>query len=400
MTILELREARNKAWEGAKAFVESKRDKDGLLSKEDAETYNKMEEKIKNYSKEIERMEAMENMENELNKPVNSPIVTRPLKVENEDEKTGRASNEYKKAMLNALRSNFRNVSNVLQEGVDADGGYLVPDEYDSRLIQKLEENNVVRMLSTTIKTSGEHKINIASTTPAAAWIEEGGTLTFGDAAFEQKILDAHKLHVAVKVTEELLYDNAFGLENFLIDSFGKAIGNAEENAFLNGTGNGQPTGIFATNGGGTYITAKGIGADAIIELVYSLKRAYRKNAAFIMNDKMIATIRTYKDSNGAYMWQPALTQGEPDRLLGYPVYTSQYAPEDSIAFGDFSYYNIGDRGVRSFKQLTELFAGNGMIGYVAKERVDGKLVLAEAVQILKISTAAAAKVSTSTAGK
>ena len=385
MTILELREARNKAWEGAKAFVESKRDKEGLLSKEDAKTYNSMEEKIKNYSKEIERMEAMENMENELNKPVNSPIVTRPLKVDNEVEKTGRASNEYKNAMLNALRSNFRQVSNVLQEGVDADGGYLVPDEYDTRLIQKLEENNVVRMLSTNIKTSGEHKINIASTTPAAAWIEEGGALTFGDATFEQKILDAHKLHVAVKVTEELLYDNAFGLENFLIDSFGKAIGNAEENAFLNGTGEGQPTGIFATTGGGTYITAKTTGADAIIELVYNLKRAYRKNAAFIMNDKMIATIRTYKDGNGAYMWQPSLVQGEPDRLLGYPVYTSQYAPEDSIAFGDFSYYNIGDRGVRSFKQLTELFAGNGMIGYVAKERVDGKLVLPEAVQILKV---------------
>ena len=387
MTILELREARNKAWEGAKAFVESKRDKDGLLSKEDAETYNSMEEKIKNYSKEIERMEAMENMENELNKPVNTPIVNTPSKVDNIGEKTGRASNEYKNAMLNALRSNFRQVSNVLQEGVDADGGYLVPDEYDTRLIQKLEENNIVRSLSTIIKTSGEHKINIASTTPAAAWIEEGGTLTFGDSKFDQKILDAHKLHVAVKVTEELLYDNAFGLENFLIDSFGKAIGNAEENAFLNGTGTGQPTGIFATTGGGTYITAKTKGADAIIELVYNLKRPYRKNASFIMNDKMIATIRTYKDQNGAYMWQPSLIQGEPDRLLGFPVYTSQYAPEDSIAFGDFSYYNIGDRGVRSFKQLTELFAGNGMIGYVAKERVDGKLVLPEAVQILKVET-------------
>ena len=384
MTILELREARNKAWEGAKAFVESKRDKDGLLSKEDAETYNSMEEKIKNFSKEIERMEEMENMENELNKPVNSPIVTKPLKADNEV-KTGRASNEYKEAMLNALRSNFRQVSNVLQEGVDADGGYLVPDEYDTRLIQKLEDNNVVRALATKIKTSGEHKINIASTTPAAAWIEEGGTLTFGDAKFEQKILDAHKLHVAVKVTEELLYDNAFGLENFLIDSFGKAIGNAEENAFLNGTGNGQPTGIFAENGGGTYITTEATEGDAIIELVYSLKRAYRKNAAFILNDKMIAKIRTYKDHNGAYMWQPSLIAGEPDKLLGYPVYTSQYAPEDSIAFGDFSYYNIGDRGARSFKQLTELFAGNGMIGYVAKERVDGILVLPEAVQILKI---------------
>ena len=384
MTILELREARNKAWEGAKAFVESKRDKDGLLSKEDAETYNSMEEKIKNFSKEIERMEEMEKMENELNKPVNSPIVNKPLKADNEV-KTGRASNEYKDAMLNALRSNFRQVSNVLQEGVDADGGYLVPDEYDTRLIQKLEDNNVVRALATKIKTSGEHKINIASTTPAAAWIEEGGTLTFGDAKFEQKILDAHKLHVAVKVTEELLYDNAFGLENFLIDSFGKAIGNAEENAFLNGTGNGQPTGIFDETAGGTYITTEATEGDAIIELVYSLKRAYRKNAAFILNDKMIAKIRTYKDHNGAYMWQPSLIAGEPDKLLGYPVYTSQYAPEDSIAFGDFSYYNIGDRGARSFKQLTELFAGNGMIGYVAKERVDGILVLPEAVQILKI---------------
>lgn len=396
MTILELREARNKAWEGAKAFVESKRDKDGLLSKEDAETYNEMEEKIQNFTREIERMEKMENMENELNKPVNSPIVSKPLKVEDEV-KTGRASKEYAKAMLNALRSNFRQVSNVLQEGVDADGGYLVPEEYDTRLIQKLEENNVVRSLATKIKTSGEHKINIASTTPAAAWIEEGATLSFGDAAFEQKILDAHKLHVAVKVTEELLYDNAFGLENFLIDSFGKAIGNAEENAFLNGDGTGQPTGIFATSGGGTYITAKTTGSDAIIELVYSLKRAYRKNAAFIMNDKMVATIRTYKDNNGAYMWQPALVQGEPDKLLGYPVYTSQYAPEDSIAFGDFSYYNIGDRGARSFKQLTELFAGNGMIGYVAKERVDGKLVLPEAVQILKITEKKVSQASTTT---
>ena len=164
-----------------------------------------------------------------------------------------------------------------------------------------------------------------------------------------------------------------------MIDSFGKAIGNAEENAFLNGTGNGQPTGIFDET------AMEATEGDAIIELVYSLKRAYRKNAAFILNDKMIAKIRTYKDHNGAYMWQPSLIAGEPDKLLGYPVYTSQYAPEDSIAFGDFSYYNIGDRGARSFKQLTELFAGNGMIGYVAKERVDGILVLPEAVQILKI---------------
>lgn len=392
MTINELREARNKAWQGAKAFVESKRDKDGLLSKEDAAAYDEMEKKIKDYSAEIERMEQMEKIENELNKPVNTPIVTKPMTV-NGKEKTGRASDEYKAGMLMALRTNFKQISNVLQEGVDADGGYLVPEEYDSRLIQTLEEENIMRKLSTRITTSGEHKINIAATKPAAAWIEEGAALTFGDATFGQILLDAHKLHVAIKVTEELLYDNAFGLENYIIDQFGKALANAEEDAFLNGTGVGQPLGLFADKGGGTVAnTVTALTTDAAIGLVYALKRPYRKNASFIINDQLIAQLRTLKDNNGTYMWQPALTAGEPDKFLGYDVYTSQYAPSNAIAFGDYKYYNIGDRGTRSFKQLNELFAGNGMIDYVAKERVDGKLILPEAVQILKIGAAKAAK--------
>lgn len=392
MTINELREARNKAWQGAKAFVKSKRDKDGLLSKEDAAAYDEMEKKIKDYSAEIERMEQMEAIENELNKPVNTPIVTKPVTV-NGKEKTGRASDEYKAGMLMALRTNFKQISNVLQEGVDADGGYLVPEEYDSRLIQTLEEENIMRKLSTRITTSGEHKINIAATKPAAAWIEEGAALTFGDATFSQILLDAHKLHVAIKVTEELLFDNSFGLENYIIDQFGKALANAEEDAFLNGTGVGQPLGLFADKGGGTVANAvTALTTDAAIGLVYALKRPYRKNASFIINDQLIAQLRTLKDNNGAYMWQPALTAGEPDKFLGYDVYTSQYAPSNAIAFGDYKYYNIGDRGTRSFKQLNELFAGNGMIGYVAKERVDGKLILPEAVQILKIGAAKAAK--------
>ena len=387
MTILELRELRNKAWEGAKAFVESRRDKDGLLSAEDATAYAYMEKKVKDYSAEIERMEQMEAMENELNRPVNTPIVTKPVSDKQISEKTGRASDAYKNGMLTALRTNFRQVSDILQEGVDADGGYLVPEEYDSRLIDTLEEENIMRKLGRVITTSGEHKINIAATKPAAAWVEEGGALTFGDATFSQILLDAHKLHVAIKVTEELLYDNAFGLENYIIDQFGKALANAEEDAFLNGTGVGQPLGLFAKTGGGTTaetLTAA-LKADDILNLIYALKRPYRKNASFIINDKNLAVIRKLKDNNGAYMWQPSYQSGEPDKVLGYAVHTSAYAPENAIAFGDYSYYNIGDRGTRSFKQLTELFAGNGMIGYVAKERVDGKLILPEAVQILRL---------------
>jgi HK97 family phage major capsid protein len=394
MTILELREARNKAWQGAKAFVESKRDKDGLLSTEDAAAYADMEKKIKDYSAEIERMEQMEAMENELNKPVNTPIVAKPMKTDGKEKaKTGRASDEYREGMLKALRSNFKQVSNVLQEGVDADGGYLVPEEYDNRLIDVLDQENIMRNLATKITTSGEHKINIAATKPAASWVEEGGALTFGDATFDQILLDAHKLHVAIKVTEELLYDSAFPLENYIITQFGKALANAEEDAFLNGDGVGKPLGLFADKGGGQIaetLTAA-LKADDIINLVYALKRPYRKSAAFIINDKNIAAIRKLKDNNGAYIWQPSAQAGEPDRLFGYPLHTSAYAPESAIAFGDYKYYNIGDRGTRSFKQLVELFAGNGMIGYVAKERVDGKLILPEAVQILKLKADATA---------
>jgi len=393
MTMKELIEKRAKLWEATKNFVDTHENENGVLSAEDTATYNRMEQEIEDLTNAIDRQQRAEKREAELSKPVNSPLTGKPYVGEKGAEKTGRASDEYKGAMLGAMRSNFRNVSNVLQEGVDSDGGYLVPEEYDRRLIDVLEEENIMRRLGTKIVTSGQHKINIAASKPAAAWIEEGGTLTFGDATFDQIYLDAHKLHVAIKVTEELLYDSAFNLENYIINMFGKALANAEEDAFLNGDGTGKPTGIFAATGGGNVqnsLTAA-LKSDDLLDFVYGLKRPYRKNASFIMNDATLASIRKLKDNNGAYIWQPSYQAGEPDRVLGYAVNTSAYAPKNAISFGDYSYYNIGDRGTRSFAELRELFAGNGMVGFVAKERVDGKLVLPEAVQILKLKTDATA---------
>ena len=388
MKLKDLIEKRAKVWENAKAFVESHETENGTLNAEDSATYQKMEQEIEDLTKAIDRQQRAERREAELNKPLNQPLTGRPDQGTSDEKKTGRASDAYKTAMLNALRANFRNVSNVLQEGVDSDGGYLVPEEFDRRLIDVLEEENIMRSLGTKITTSGEHKINIAATKPAASWIEEGGALTFGDATFAQIIMDAYKLHVAIKVTEELLYDNAFNLENYIITQFGKALANAEEDAFLNGDGKGKPTGLFTSATQAASVTA--IGSDDLINLVYELKRPYRKKASFILNDKTLASIRTLKDNNGAYIWQPSYQAGEPDRLLGYALHTSAYAPIDAISFGDYSYYNIGDRGTRSFAELKELFAGNGMVGFVAKERVDGKLVLPEAVQVLKVTAAKA----------
>ena len=389
--IMELRDKRVKLWEEAKNFLDSHTDEDGKLSAEDVAAYEKMEADVVEMKKAIDRLERQAAIDRELDKPTSKPITNQP---ENAKPAGGfRATDEYKQDMLTAMRTRFRNISNVLQEGNDQQGGYLVPVEYDNQLIDVLNEENIMRSLATKITTSGEHKINIAATKPAAAWIEEGGALTFGDATFDQIMMDAYKLHVAIKVTEELLYDAAFNLEGYIIDQFGKALANAEEDAFLNGDGKGKPMGVFDTTNGGQYNTttsAANISADDIINLVYTLKRPYRKSAAFITNDKTLASLRKLKDNNGAYLWQPALTAGEPDRLFGYAIHTSQFATEAvagkaAMAFGDFSYYNIGDRGSRSMQELKELFAGNGMVGYVMKERVDGRLILPEAVQILKM---------------
>lgn len=382
-TIQELMEKRAKLWDQAKAFLDASRNPDGTVSAENSAKYEKMETAIHDLGKEIERLQRQEALDRELAKPLSDPITSRPGAEDKPEEKKGVASAKYKDAMIQAIRSNFRKVSDTLSEGVDSEGGYLVPEEYDHRLIDVLNEENIMRRLATRITTSGEHKINIAGTKPAAAWIEEGEAISFADATFDQIFIDAHKLHVAIKVTEELLYDNAFNLEGYITTEFGRALANAEEDAFLNGDGQGRPEGLFvsATDAGTSELTT-----DAILNLIYALRRPYRKSASFIMNDKTLATIRTLKDNNGAYMWQPSYQAGEPDRLCGYTINTSPYCPENKIAFGDYSYYNIGDRGSRSFAELKELFAGNGLVGFLAKERVDGKLILPEAVQVLTIS--------------
>lgn len=391
MTLQDLYDKRYKLVEDARNFLDEHTDADGKISAEDAAAYDKMEVDVLALEKQIERFEKQEAREANLSVPSAQPILNYPNAT---DAKTGRASDEYRKAALLAIRSKFKHVSNALMTNPDTSGGYLIPDEWDSRLIQTLEEENVMRNLGTAITTSGEHKINIAATKPAALWVAEGGQMTFGNGTFAQISLDAYKVHVGILVTEELLADNAFGLENYILDQFGKAIANAEEDAFINGDGNGKPTGFLTTLAAdaNAFITTKGadISADDVIDLTYKLKRPYRKNAAFLVNDSTLAKIRKFKDTTQNYIWTPSFTAGEPDRLVGYPVYTTPYMPASAsgnfaLAFGDFSYYNIADRGTRSFQELRELYAATGMVGFLMKERVDGILVDSEAVRALQI---------------
>lgn len=393
--ILELREKRAKAWEAAKAFLDSKRGSDGLVSAEDAATYDKMEEDIINLGKEIARLERQEVLEAELNKPVNMPLTGKPA-VPGMDTKTGRASDEYRKAFWNVMRSKNprHDVLNALSVGTDSEGGYLVPDEFERTLVQTLEEENVFRKLAKIIQTSsGDRKIPVVVTKGTAAWLDEGEEFDESDSVFGQTSIGAYKLGTMIKVSDELLNDSVFDLENYISTEFARRIGAKEEEAFLVGDGDGKPTGIFNATGGAqlgvTAGSATAITADEIIDLVYSLKAPYRKNAVFLMNDATVKAIRKLKDGQGQYLWQPSLTAGTPDTLLNRPVYTSAYAPTieagaKTIAFGDFGYYWIADRQGRSFKRLNELFATTGQVGFLASQRVDGKLILPEAIKVLQ----------------
>ena len=390
MTIVEMREKRAKLWATMEGFLDTHRTDKGVLSADDDATYTNMEKDLNDLTNEIRRMERRDAIEAELSKPVGTPITAKPQGAP--VEKMGRASDAYREDFGLALRGRPL-VHNVLSVGVDADGGYLVPEEFEKQIVDGLKEANVVRTLAKTITTQAERKIPVAVGHSVAQWTEENAAYTESNPTFGQKQIDAYKLTDLIRVSTELLQDSAFALEPYIREEFVRAFGVAEEEAFCVGNGTKQPTGIFTANGGEVGVTAAGataITVDELISLIYSLKSPYRRNAKFFMHDSTVALIRKLKDNNGAYLWQPSVQAGEPDRLLGYPLYTSPYVPQGkagalAVAFGDFKNYWIADRAGRTVQRLNELYAGNGQVGFIATERVDGKVILPEGIKLLKM---------------
>jgi HK97 family phage major capsid protein len=290
---------------------------------------------------------------------------------------------------------NSYDVQNALQIGTDSEGGYLAPDEFERTLIEALEEENVFRQLAKVITTaSGDKKIPVVATKGTASWVDEEGAIPESDDGFGQVSIGAYKLATMIKVSEELLNDSVFNLESYIAKEFARRIGAKEEEAFFVGDGTGKPTGIFNATGGATLgvttASTTAVTLDEVMDLFYSLKSPYRRNAVFVMNDATVKAIRKLKDGNGQYLWQPSVQAGQPDTILNRPVKTSAYVPTlaataKTIAFGDFGYYWVADRQGRSFQRLNELFAATGQVGFKATQRVDGKLILPEAIKVLQM---------------
>jgi len=392
--ILELRQKRAKAWDAAKNFLDAKRGNDGLMSAEDSAIYDRMEADVVNLGKEIERLERQMEIDNELGKATSQPLTEKPQKPTSKD-KTGIATDEYRSAFWTAMRNKSvdHTIYNALQVGTDSEGGYLVPDEYQRTLIDALQEQNIFRQLAHVITTSsGERKIPVVASHGTAAWIDEESQYPESDDAFGQVSIGAYKLATMIKVSEELLNDSVFDVPAYIAREFARRIGAAEEEAFFTGNGTGKPTGILNATGGAqtgvTAASATAITMDEVMDLFYSLRAPYRRNSVFIMNDATVKALRKLKNGNNDYIWQPSVQAGQPDTLLNRPVYTSSFMPTiaagaKSILFGDLSYYWVADRSNRSFKRLNELYAPTGQVGFLSSERVDGKLILPEAVKVL-----------------
>ena len=344
--ILSLREKRANLWNEAKAFLDSHRGEDGLISAEDNATYEKMEADVVALGKEIERLERIKAMDRELDMPTSTPLVGNPGTV---DRRQGRASDEYKKAFWNLMRGkSVREARNALQVGELSEGGYTVPDSFEHQLIEGLEDENIMRPLVHVISTgSGEHKIPIVASHGSGAWIEEEQQIPESDDAFTQISLSAHKFATMIRISRELLNDSAFDMASYIAHEFVRRASAAEEQAIISGDGAHKPIGLLhdtlGAEVGVTTASTTAITADELIDLQHSIKSGYRRKACWIMNDATIA------------------------------------------AYGDYSYYWLAEREGRTLERLNELFAVTDQVGFKLTERLDGRLILPEAVKCMKM---------------
>ena len=376
-----------------KKFLDAHTDGAGKISVEDSKIAEKFIAEVEELSMRItDELENRPTIEPVLMQPNYDPFGT----VQNSYQKFGVSGEGYRKNFFDALRTGFKKAEKVinLAEAPLQQGGYLLPQEMHDELITALTQENVLRQISRVVQTANDRRLVIQATPPTAQFVSEGQQITLSTETFDQKILGAYKIAAGVSVTNELLADSFYDIESHLTLEFSKAIAALEENSFLNGDGNGQPLGILTQMQAdtSTTITTAGaaISADDIISLAHKLKRPYRKNACWLMNDSTLAAIRKLKDNNQAFIWQAGLAAGEPDRLLGYSVYTSEYLPEIAsgniaILLGDFSKFIIGQRGEMVFKPLRELHALQDLTTFLMIERIDAVISDTQAIRGLKI---------------
>ena len=281
----------------------------------------------------------------------------------------------------------------------DTAAGFLAPPEYVRELVKEITEITPFRSAAR-VRSTTQRSIQLPKRTDtfSAQWVAESGTrseTTGYTTALEE--IPTHELYALVDISEQELEDAVFDLEAEMQTEFATQFAKAEGLSFVNGTGVGRPEGflqnseVATTNSGNANLLT----GDGLIELVHSIKSDYNSSAVFMFNRSTLADIRKLKDTAGQYVFQAGmmLTAGVPNTILGYAYVEAPDMPNVSagtkpVAFGDFSRgYVIVDRVNLSVLRDPFTQATSGNVRYVARRRVGGQVVLAEALRTQTISS-------------
>lgn len=269
-------------------------------------------------------------------------------------------------------------------------GGYMLPDDSDSKYESAIKEKSVFRGIASVMsKFGGPTDVFAYDSTVTADFVPEYGDIDVSDIADDFTRLTVHnnKLATIMRASAEFARDAAFDLEGYLVKALSQAFAEAEDGAFVNGTGEDEPTGILDdTAGAETGVTVSAVTFDSVIDLFFSVDKKYRKNAVWLVNDNTALALRKLKDNDGNYLWNHT-----NDTILGKPVMICNDMPDADagnkcVAFGDFSFYWIIKRSPVFIRTLNEVFALNNQIGYLGYEFVDGLLIRPDAIKVLQIT--------------
>ena len=323
-------------------------------------------------------------------------------------------SHEYRTAFQTYLTSGNDLEIRALNEGTDSAGGYLPSTEFYATLTQQRFQANAMRQVAT-VMPLGTFKTDMAieSTFGTASYVAENAQVSDTQPVFSNLVFKPYTLRYFTLVSNELIADapsrgSGFSIETILANQIGRVVGLREETAFTLGTGSAQPKGIFAYTGGAiasvTASSATSFTAQNLLDVVYALPRQYRSNAKWVMPDAVFAKIRALLQTQavggtggGAFapfswsMGDGKLQDGEPDRLLGYPVVCTADGNAITtgkviLAFGDFEYYKIGEREGMSIQTAREAFLGTNQTGYYAFARHDAQCTLPNAFRYLTMA--------------
>lgn len=394
LNIQELQNQRSNVAKAMRTLVDNTDTKTGMTEEQSGQ-WEKMNAEINNLDKSIKRAEQLAEIENRLD---NFDPVPR-------DQPAGKklaahATEEYTQAFEQVIRSQnapqdvramVQKVSAALSVGTNTEGGFIVPESWATQLIKDLADENIMRQLGTVVSTASTTNLPIVDDKGAAGWLAENAAYPESDIVFANMQLLAHKLGRIMKVSEELLEDETYNLLGEISLVFAETFGTAEETAMFTGDGTGKPTGILTTADLGlTAALNTAITLDELMDLQYSVKEKFRRNGTWTMRDSTAKLIRKLKSSDGIPLWQPSLTAGQPDSFSGYALRTTDGMPAvaasaSPIAFGDFSYYRIADRGGIFMQRLNETYAAEGGVGFRMRKRVDAKLTRTAAVKRLAL---------------